>query len=119
MYSKSADNICNRRHQGVQEQGPIQDEKYTSIENLEKSLEDSDIHAHFEKNKRLTKVHVSLPRFKIESEHDLNDILKSMGMIDMFIHGKADFSGMLSNKRISVSQVTLFEIYLTKSSNNS
>ena len=103
VYSKSADNICNRRHQPE----PIQDEKYTSIENLEKSLEESDIHAHFEKNKRLTKVHVSLPRFKIESEHDLNDVLKSMGMTDMLIHGKADFSGMLSNKRISVSQVTL------------
>ena len=117
MYSKSADNILSRRHRRVKE--PMQDEKYTSIENLEKSLEESDFHAHFEKNKRLTKVHVSLPRFKIESEHDLNDVLKSMGMTDMFLHGKADFSGMLSNKRISVSKVTLFEIYFTKRSNNS
>ena len=106
MYSKSTDNVYNRRHQGVQEQGPMQDEKYTSIEILEKSLEESDIHAYFEKNKRLTKVHVNLPRFKIESEHKLNGVLKSMGMTDMFKFGKADFTGMLS-KRISVSTVTL------------
>ena len=109
MYSKSADNICNRRHQPE----PIQDEKYTSIENLEKSLEESDFQAHFEKNKHLTKVHVSLPRFKIESEHDLNDVLKSMGMTDMYNPGKADFTGMI-NSRIYVSEVTLFKQFISQ-----
>ena len=44
------------------------------------------------------KVHVNLPRFKIASKHELNAVLTSMGngqlgMADMYIPGKADFTG--------------------------
>ena len=82
------------------------DEKYTSLEDLEKSLEETDIQSHFEENKRPIKVHVNLPRFKIESEHKLNDILKKMGMTDMYNPRKADFRGMIP-KAIYVDKVIL------------
>ena len=84
---------------------------WSSLGDLEKSLEEADIQANFEKNKHRTKVHVKLPRFKIESKHELNDILEKMGMTDMFFPGKADFRGMIP-KSISVSKVTLFAIHL-------
>ena len=54
-----------------------------------------------------SKVEVSLPKFKLESEIDLNDNLKAMGMVEMFDENKADFSGMTGgvNKNLYVSKV--------------
>lgn len=40
-----------------------------------------------------TEVEVGLPRFKLEDTYDLNDVLKSMGMVDAFEGTKSDFSG--------------------------
>jgi serpin B len=37
---------------------------------------------------------VSLPRFRLEYETNLNDALKAMGMPQAFVPGGADFSGM-------------------------
>ena len=90
----------------------------TPLQYVEKSLEQADIEQDFEKNKRRIKVHVNLPRFKIESEHELNDVLKSMGMTDMYEPGKADFTGMIDGK-IFVSEVKLFIIDPTQSLNKS
>ena len=42
---------------------------------------------------RSTKFEVHVPKFKIESTHELNDPLKNLGLVDMFDEGKADFSG--------------------------
>ena len=81
----------------------------TPLEYVEKRLEQANIEQDFEKNKRRIKVHVNLPKFKIESEHELNDVLKSMGMTDMYEPGKADFTGMIDGK-ISVSEVKLLTI---------
>ena len=39
------------------------------------------------------KCEVSLPKFKLESQLDLNEPLQELGMTDMFNEGKADFSG--------------------------
>lgn len=44
-------------------------------------------------NLRNREVIVSLPKFKMTSEFELNEALKSLGMVDAFIM-KADFSGM-------------------------
>ena len=40
-------------------------------------------------------VHLSLPQFSSESDLDLKDILKALGMPTMFAPGQADFSGMI------------------------
>ena len=55
---------------------------------------------------RKTKVVVTLPRFKLESQFDLKEPLKQLGMTDMFNETKADFSGMTggTNKGLFVSQ---------------
>ena len=52
-------------------------------------------------------VEVTLPRFKLESQLDLVEPLKQLGMTDMFDEAKADFSGMTrgANKGLFVSQV--------------
>ena len=42
------------------------------------------------------KCDVHIPKFKIESTHELNDPLKGLGLTDMFDEEKADFSGELS-----------------------
>ena len=40
-----------------------------------------------------TEVELKLPRFGIEETYDLNDVLKSMGMVDVFNGAMSDFSG--------------------------
>ena len=59
-----------------------------------------------------SKVEVSLPKFKLESEIDLNDNLKAMGMVEMFDENKADFSGMTGgvNKNLYVSKVRFHSV---------
>ncbi|XP_017684202.1 PREDICTED: heterochromatin-associated protein MENT-like [Lepidothrix coronata] len=52
-----------------------------------------------------TEVRVSLPRFKLEEDYNLNPILSSMGMPDAFDLGKADFSGMSSGNELVLSKV--------------
>ena len=56
---------------------------------------------------RKVKVEVKVPKFKLESQLDLNEPLKSLGMTDMFDEIKADFSAMTGgvNKGLFVSQV--------------
>jgi serpin B len=46
------------------------------------------------KDLRRQEVEVFLPRFKTTSRFDLGGTLSSMGMVDAFAEGKADFSGM-------------------------
>ncbi|XP_009071411.1 PREDICTED: serpin B6-like, partial [Acanthisitta chloris] len=50
-------------------------------------------------------VRVSLPRFKLEERYDLKPVLKSMGMLDAFDVGKADFSGMSAGNELVLSEV--------------
>uniref|UniRef100_A0A8C0U2L0 Leukocyte elastase inhibitor n=1 Tax=Cyanistes caeruleus TaxID=156563 RepID=A0A8C0U2L0_CYACU len=52
-----------------------------------------------------TNVQVSLPRFKLEEDYDLKPILRSMGMLDAFDSGKADFSGISSGDQLVLSEV--------------
>ncbi|XP_038056059.1 leukocyte elastase inhibitor-like, partial [Patiria miniata] len=46
---------------------------------------------------------VSLPRFNLEQDFVLNDVLRKMGMNDPFDVGKADFSGMTGDKDVFIS----------------
>jgi len=48
---------------------------------------------------------VNIPKFKIESSHDLKDVLKALGMNSMFNDGSADFSDMTRKSQLSVSSV--------------
>ncbi len=51
-----------------------------------------------------TQVNLRFPRFKIESEFALGDVLYDMGMPTAFT-GLADFSGMTGNRDLSISEV--------------
>ena len=76
------------------------------MSSIEKLLEGKDIEGHFEKRKRLSKVHVRFPKFKIESTLLLNEVLKGIGMTEMYKKPTADFSGIANTKRnLYVSEV--------------
>ncbi|XP_064434829.1 serpin B8-like isoform X2 [Mirounga angustirostris] len=51
------------------------------------------------------KVHVFLPRLKLEESYDLESFLRSLGMTDAFEEAKADFSGMSAKKNVPMSKV--------------
>ena len=80
--STSKETGLSKRGRGRKQGG----NKFTSLQNLEKRLEVVDIQAHFERNKHCPKVHVNLPRFKIESESELNGVLQRMGMTVSVLH---------------------------------
>ena len=50
-------------------------------------------------------VEVSLPRFKMEETYDMNSLLISMGMEDVFDEKKVNLSGMSSNNDLVMSKV--------------
>ncbi|XP_059544425.1 serpin B6-like [Myotis daubentonii] len=50
-------------------------------------------------------VEVFLPRFKLEENYEMKDVLYSMGMTDAFEQDKADFSGMSSGRDLCLSKV--------------
>uniref|UniRef100_H0X9C8 Serpin domain-containing protein n=1 Tax=Otolemur garnettii TaxID=30611 RepID=H0X9C8_OTOGA len=57
------------------------------------------------KNMRMTRVHLYLPRFRLEESYDLQDTLKAMGMTDAFSARGADLSGMTGSRGLMVSKV--------------
>jgi serpin B len=48
---------------------------------------------------------VALPKFTFESQFNLADVLKSMGMVDAFEPAQANFSGMTAEKDLYISDV--------------
>ncbi|XP_008941304.1 PREDICTED: leukocyte elastase inhibitor-like [Merops nubicus] len=52
-----------------------------------------------------TTVEVYLPRFKLESTFNLNEVLQEMGMTDIFTESKADLSAMSPAKSLFLSNV--------------
>ncbi|XP_031215326.1 serpin B6 isoform X1 [Mastomys coucha] len=50
-------------------------------------------------------VEVFLPKFKLEEDYDMKDVLCKLGMTDAFVKGVADFSGMASKKGLFLSKV--------------
>ncbi|KAL3096356.1 hypothetical protein niasHT_026323 [Heterodera trifolii] len=57
------------------------------------------------KNSPVTKVMVSLPKFKIESTHNLEELLPSLGLKTAFDKENADFSGINDTVRLYISKV--------------
>jgi serine protease inhibitor len=68
----------------------------------ESSLLSLDLSADFKFSSKV-KVLVNIPKFKMESSHDLKNVLRALGMTSMFDEGKADFSEMTKAVRLSVS----------------
>jgi len=73
----------------------------SSLEELEKSVEEKGLSKILDTNKNLflknfftRELNLSLPKFKIETSLDLVTALRNMGMTDMFDSAKADFSKM-------------------------
>ncbi|GFY37947.1 serpin B3 [Trichonephila inaurata madagascariensis] len=52
-----------------------------------------------------TKVHVSIPKFKLQFEKDLTSNIKALGIDRIFRAGAAELSGMTSSPDVFVSQV--------------
>ncbi|XP_020036037.2 serpin B6-like [Castor canadensis] len=50
-------------------------------------------------------VEVFLPRFKLEENYNMKDVLQDLGMVDAFEQGRADLSGMSSKKDLCLSTV--------------
>ncbi|XP_034366053.1 serpin B6 isoform X2 [Arvicanthis niloticus] len=50
-------------------------------------------------------VEVFLPKFKLEENYDMKDVLSKLGMTDAFDGGRADFSGMSSKQGLFLSKV--------------
>ena len=68
-----------------------------TYDNFEKSLSTLD-------SSRPEEVEVFLPKFKLTQQFSLNDVLSKMGASEMFLAGKADFSGITADS-LYVSQV--------------
>uniref|UniRef100_A0A8C9L717 Serpin family B member 11 (gene/pseudogene) n=1 Tax=Pavo cristatus TaxID=9049 RepID=A0A8C9L717_PAVCR len=52
-----------------------------------------------------TVVEVYLPQFKLEGTFNLNEVLKAMGMTDIFTESKADLSALSSEKSLVLSNI--------------
>ncbi|XP_052553576.1 serpin B12-like isoform X2 [Tympanuchus pallidicinctus] len=52
-----------------------------------------------------TTVEVYLPRFKLEDTFNLNEVLKAMGMTDIFTESKADLSALSSGESLVLSNI--------------
>ena len=49
-------------------------------------------------------IDVEIPKFKFETKYSLNDLLKEMGIVDAFLPGVADFSGMDGTNYLFISK---------------
>ncbi|XP_026466199.1 antichymotrypsin-2-like isoform X4 [Ctenocephalides felis] len=78
----------------------------TGLPALEEKLQNVDLQ-NLTQRMYSVEVILDLPKFKIESEINLNDPLKKLGMSDMFVPGKADFKGLLegSDEMLYISKV--------------
>ena len=57
------------------------------------------------KNESIQNVHIEIPKFRTETENELTEILKDMGVKDLFVPGAADLSYMLKGEGYYVSNV--------------
>ncbi|XP_059562290.1 serpin B11 isoform X2 [Myotis daubentonii] len=77
-----------------------------TLEQIEKRLNSKMFHKWTSSSNMMERnVEVHLPRFKLEIKYELNSLLKSLGMTDVFHQSKADLSGMSPAKGLYVSKV--------------
>ena len=72
---------------------------------LEEQLRSVDLSEIFNQKTAMETVSLSLPKFKIDSTHDLKDSLTKIGIQHMFDEKNADFSGMSEAKELFVSRM--------------
>merc|ERR1719454_1063756 len=79
--------------------------KVNNLAALEQKLKTVDLQQLFDSNRGEEKVAVTLPKFKLEQTIPLTDHLQKLGMTDMFVGGKADFSAIDGSRNLYVSEV--------------
>ena len=79
--------------------------KDNNLAALEQKLRTVDLQQLFDSNRGEEKVAVTLPKFKLEQTIPLTDHLQKLGMTDMFVEGKADFSAIDGSRNLYVSKV--------------
>ena len=52
-----------------------------------------------------TKVALSLPKFTLDFDITLNEVMKKMGMVDAFDQGRADFTNMSEDAELYLSLI--------------
>ncbi|XP_053427927.1 serpin B11 [Nycticebus coucang] len=78
----------------------------TNLEQVENQLNVRTFHQWTNSSNMIeSEVEVHLPRFKLEIKYELNSLLKSLGMTDVFNQNKADLSGMSPAKGLYLSKV--------------
>lgn len=75
--------------------GLVQLEKKLTVKNLKKWLVEL----------RPVEVEATIPKFKMTAEFSLAEPMKSLGMRDAFVAGKADFSGLDGSRDLSISAI--------------
>ncbi|ELW71271.1 serpin B11 [Tupaia chinensis] len=77
-----------------------------NLEQIEKQLNVRTFHEWTSSSNLVEReVEVHIPRFKLEIKYELNSLLKSLGMTDIFNEGKADLSGISPAKGLYLSKV--------------
>ncbi|KAA0702633.1 Leukocyte elastase inhibitor [Triplophysa tibetana] len=78
----------------------------TGLQKLEKTLTYEKL-MDWTKPEKMSQVRVdlSLPKFRLEETYDVKSLLKSLGMVDAFEFGTANFSGMSTNSDLMLSDV--------------
>ena len=75
--------------------------EWTGLAELESKLTETNL-ANLLASVQETKIHVCLPKFKLETDFNLGETLSAMGMTDAF-NMNADFSGMDGTKKLFIS----------------
>ena len=92
---------------------PYTDEQYSLMVILPKTFEkfknieqilNYAFYENYINNKEMKRIDISLPKFDIESEFDLNSTLRDLGMKESFTSA-ADFTGITKQERLYISQV--------------
>lgn len=76
---------------------------YKKLKKVEKKL-NNEYYSNYIQNRKKRRINLSLPKFNIESEFDLNKTLSELGIKDAFTEA-ADFSGITSAEKLYISKV--------------
>lgn len=81
----------------------IMPKSFKKIRKFEKKL-NYNYYINYIQNKERKQIDLSLPKFSIESDYDLNKTLHEMGIKDAFTN-KADFSGITDQEKLFISKI--------------